>query len=142
MPPTRSICSPWVIAFFAWRTESGALERCARAVSSACAQHLAGRAEAVHHAPGKRVLRAEGPRGQDQLLGASLADGARQVLRAPAPGMMPSVTSVSAKRAVWDGVGEIAAERQLQPAGEGRPLTAASTGGGQSSTARNVRSKR
>src|SRR5512134_1356727 len=45
-------------------------------------ERCAGLADLVHQAPGRALLCAESTRGEDQLLGAPLANGARKVLRA------------------------------------------------------------
>ena len=62
-------------------------------------QQVGGFDDAVDQTPRFRLRGAKGQARQDQLLGAPLADGAGQVRVPPVPGMMPSVTSVRAKRA-------------------------------------------
>src|SRR5229473_592081 len=80
---------------------------------------LGARAQAVDDAPVERLLRPERKPGEDDLLGAPLADRARQQLRAAGARHDPQRHLGEREARLGYRIGEVAGERHLQPAGEG-----------------------
>src|SRR3984893_4390886 len=100
MPLARSICIPKWIACLAWRTEIGALSPIRRPVSSASSTTRPGaqRRLTMPHSYASAAVNGRPVRMISLARRSPTARGRCCV--PPAPGMMPRVTSVSAKRAL------------------------------------------
>ena len=114
-PARMSICRPKWIEFLAWRTAIGALPQMVRGPgerrASACpARHV------VDYAPVERFLGAKRLAGEDELLGAALADRARQELRAAGAGHDAERHLGEREARRRRRIDEVAGERDLEPA--------------------------